>query len=283
MQNLQLFSPAKINLFLHVTGRRSDGYHTIQTAFQFLDFCDELHFAPNAAGEITLVTPVADILPQQNLIVRAAKLLQQKTQCQVGATISIQKNIPMGAGLGGGSSNAATTLLALNYLWQTNLSLAELAQLGLQLGADVPVFVYSHAAWAEGVGEKLQPINFPERWCLLLFPACHVPTQEIYSASELTRDSTPLTIEEYLLRGGHNDLEPVVRKRYPVVDEALQCLVKFAPAKMTGSGSAVFALFESKAAAQDVFEKLPKHISGMVTRTLNKSPCCSSLWGVAKR
>jgi 4-diphosphocytidyl-2-C-methyl-D-erythritol kinase len=173
-------APAKLNLFLHITGQREDGYHLLQTAFQFIDRCDQLEFEPNDSGEITLLTPIEGVMDEDNLIVRAASLLKHKADIQQGVAISLQKVLPMGGGLGGGSSNAATTLVALNYLWSAGLSTQQLAQLGLQLGADVPVFVHGTAAWAEGVGEEITAINVDEPWFVVIVPDCHVSTGEIF-------------------------------------------------------------------------------------------------------
>lgn len=200
-------APAKLNLFLHITGQREDGYHLLQTAFQFIDRCDQLEFELNDSGEVTLLTPIEGVNDKDNLIVRAAKLLMQQAGIQQGVAISLQKILPMGGGLGGGSSNAATTLVALNYLWDAGLSIQQLAQLGLQLGADVPVFIHGTAAWAEGVGEEITPISVDEPWFVVIVPDCHVSTAEIFSSSELTRDCKMITVSRFLSGEGVNVCE----------------------------------------------------------------------------
>lgn len=269
-------APAKLNLFLHIINRRADGYHNIQTVFQFLDFYDELQFNLRTDEQINLTIQNANLPIEENLIMRAALLLQQTSQSKLGADIVLTKNIPIGAGLGGGSSNAAATLLALNNLWQTHLSQQQLMALGKQLGADVPVFIYGKAAWAEGIGDQLQPVTLTEPWYLLLHPNCHVPTAEIYAAQELTRNTSPITINQFFDRGGHNDFESVVRRRYPEVDAALNWLTQFAPARMTGTGSCVFAAFAEQQQALAIAAKVPKNFQSIVAQGLNH-------WGVAKR
>lgn len=277
---LKLLSPAKINLFLHVVGRRADGYHNIQTAFQFLTLSDELLFSKSDDKKIDLTTENLDILPENNLIMRAAKLLQTQTNTQFGAHIQLNKKIPVGGGLGGGSSNAATTLVALNELWETKLSKTELAKLGLQLGADVPVFIEGHAAFGEGVGEKLTPIDPAECWCLVIVPNVQVSTQEIYCDSQLTRDTPLITIREFLEQGGHNDCEPVVRNRYPQIEAAFNWLSRFAQPKLTGTGGCLFALFKNEQEALAIHRKMTNNLRGFVTKTINQSPL---YWGIAKR
>jgi 4-diphosphocytidyl-2-C-methyl-D-erythritol kinase len=273
MTSLIAKAPAKINLFLHITGQRPDGYHTLQTLFQFLDYCDELTFSIRNDNKINLIAELPTVPTEENIIWRAAKLLQKTTQCKFGADIKLKKIIPMGGGLGGGSSDAATTLLALNHLWQTNLSKQQLAELGLQLGADVPVFIHGKAAFAEGIGEHLQFITLPEPWYLVLVPECQVNTAEIYRAPELTRNTAPITIRELLSRGGHNDCEAVVRNRYSAVAQALDWLAQYAPAKMTGTGACVFASFDTQQQALAVAAQAPKHLHSFVARGLNASPC----------
>lgn len=275
MSKLKLLAPAKVNLFLHVLGRRSDGYHNLQTAFQFLDFHDELTFSKRSDRQISLTLSPKNLAPiavQQNLVWRAAKLLQEQTETPFGVDIHLTKNIPIGAGLGGGSSDAASTLLALNTLWQLNQSRPELAELGLKLGADVPVFIHGHASFAEGIGEQCAPINPPECWALIIVPACQISTAEIFAAPELTRNNSPITIDDFLTRGGGNDCELVVRQRYPAVDQALNWLNQYGPAKMTGTGSCVFAFFQSQQEALAIQRKMPKNLHGFVTQTLNRSP-----------
>lgn len=265
-------APAKLNLFLHITGRRPDGYHELQTAFQFLDYGDELQFEITDSPEIKLSQSIAGVADEDNLIVRAARLLQQHTGCRKGAIIHVDKQLPMGGGLGGGSSNAATTLVALNYLWQCAVSDSELAQLGLELGADVPVFIAGFAAWAEGVGEKLTPINPEESWFVVVKPDCHVSTAEIFSSTELTRDCEPITISRFLSGEGSNVCEGVVKKRYPAVANALNWLAQYASPRMTGTGACIFADFDNQQQAQKVVENLPSNWQGFVAKGTNRSP-----------
>jgi len=265
-------SPAKINLFLHITGQRDDGYHLLQTAFQFLDYCDFLQFTVTEQSDIELSTPIPDVPQDQNLIVRAAKQLQQHAHCKKGAIISIEKNLPMGGGLGGGSSNAATTLVALNHLWQCHLSTEQLAEIGLNLGADVPIFIHGHAAWAEGVGEQLTAISPAEPWYVVIVPPCHVSTAQVFASQELTRDCEPITIPRFLSGEGGNICEGIVKERYPAVSDALNWLNQFGKARMTGTGACVFAGFDSQAQAQTVVSTLPTDWQGFVARGQNKSP-----------
>lgn len=265
-------APAKLNLFLHITGQRDDGYHNLQTAFQFLDYGDQLQFEVTDNSDIILDNPVTGVAYDDNLIVRAARLLQSYTGCQQGAVVYIDKRLPMGGGLGGGSSNAATTLVALNYLWQTAVSNEELAQLGLQLGADVPVFVAGFAAWAEGVGDQLTPITPAEPWFSVIKPDCQVSTAEIFSSRELTRDCEPITISRFLSGEGRNVCERVVKKHYPAVANALNWLAQYAPPRMTGTGACIFAGFDNQQQAQQVVENLPSYLQGFVAKGCNRSP-----------
>jgi 4-diphosphocytidyl-2-C-methyl-D-erythritol kinase len=265
-------SPAKLNLFLHITAQREDGYHELQTAFQFLDYCDELQFEISDDPKIKLATPIAGVSNKDNLIVRAAKLLQQYANVTQGTKITLTKNLPMGGGLGGGSSNAATTLVALNQLWQCGLNNTELAQLGLELGADVPVFIFGNAAWAEGVGEKLTAISPSEPWYVVIVPDCHVSTAEIFSAVELTRDCEPITISRFLSGEGRNVCENVVRDRYQAVSEALDWLAQFGQSRMTGTGACVYADFDSQEKAQEIVSNLPENWQGFVAKACNTSP-----------
>ncbi len=265
-------APAKINLFLHITGQRSDGYHQLQTVFQFLDYCDHLQFQVTRQPEIRLLTSIAGVDDDDNLIVRAAKLLQQHTDIKSGVEITLDKQLPMGGGLGGGSSNAATTLVALNVLWECQLSNDELARLGLILGADVPVFIHGHAAWAEGVGEKLTTVSPPEPWYVVIVPSCHVSTSEIFSAPELTRDCEHITISRFLSGEGRNICEDVVTNNYPLVADALDWLSKYAKPRMSGTGACVFADFESQYLAQQVVTNLPEGWQGFVAKGCNLSP-----------
>ncbi|PLR30678.1 4-(cytidine 5'-diphospho)-2-C-methyl-D-erythritol kinase [Chimaeribacter arupi] len=271
-------SPAKLNLFLYITGRRPDGYHLLQTLFQFLDYGDTVGVAPRDDGNIVLATPVAGVPEAQNLMVRAARLLQQHCdQAQIdslprGATLSIEKVLPMGGGLGGGSSNAATVLVALNQLWQCGLSDDTLAGLGLQLGADVPVFVRGHAAFAEGIGEQLQPAAPEEKWYLVAHPGVSIPTPVIFADPALTRD-TPVRSLETLLRSPYaNDCEAIARKRFYEVEQLLSWLLEYAPSRLTGTGACVFAEFDTESAARQVLNQAPKWVNGFVARGVNISP-----------
>ncbi len=275
---LTLLAPAKLNLFLHVTGRRADGYHTLQTLFQLLDYGDTLHFVES--DTLTLTPDLPGVASADNLIIRAARLLQRHAGCTRGAAITLEKRLPLGGGIGGGSSNAATTLLALNHLWNLQLSLGELAALGLQLGADVPVFVRGSTAWAEGVGERLQPVALPPRNYLILVPPCAISTARIFSEPALTRNSSPITIAAFLREGGHNDCEPVAKMLYPEVDFALSWLRQFAPAQMTGTGACVFASFVERAAAENILQQVPPGYSGFVATGVNRSPVHEAL-GIA--
>lgn len=265
-------APAKLNLFLHITGRRADGYHTLQTVFQFLDIADQIHLRVTPGGEIRRVTPLDDVTPDQDLSVRAARLLQAEAGVAQGVDISIEKRLPMGGGLGGGSSDAATVLVALNRLWGIGFSEDRLAELGLQLGADVPVFVRGRSAWAEGVGEQLSPITPPEPWYLVLVPPVTVSTAEIFSAPELTRHTPPIRIPDFLSGAGSNDCEAVVRGRYPVVGQFLDWLSQFGRARLTGTGACVFAAFPVREDALRARELLPDGWRGFVTRGCNRSP-----------
>jgi len=263
---------AKINLFLHITGQRDDSYHLLQTAFQFLDYGDVLQFGVHDNPSISLSTAIDGVDDEDNLIIRAARALQASANIQQGVNITIEKRLPIGGGLGGGSSNAATTLLALNQLWQCHLSKTELAQLGLTLGADVPIFLHGEAAWAEGVGEQLSPISPPEPWYAVIAPDCHVSTAEVFSSQELTRDCEPITISRFLSGEGRNICEDVVTKLYPQVSEALSWLGQYGKARMTGTGACIFASFDSRAQAQQVITAIPAHWQGFVAKGCNCSP-----------
>ena len=268
---LILPAPAKLNLMLHILGRRADGYHELQTLFQFLDFGDELGFAVRQDGQIHLHTPIEGVPHDSNLIVRAARLLQQQSGCNLGADIWLDKRLPMGGGIGGGSSDAATTLLGLNHLWQLACSEDQLADMGLSLGADVPVFVRGHAAFAEGVGEKLQPVTLSEPWFLVAIPQVLVSTVEIFSDPELTRDTPPIKVRSLLEGGGRNDCLPVVQKRYPEVRNVLILLNKFVPAKLTGTGACVFGSFPNEDDADKVARQLPGTLPSFVAQGRNIS------------
>lgn len=274
MDLLTLPSPAKLNLFLHITGRRADGYHTLQTLFQLLDFGDELSFRRRHDSLITLQPAIPGVAHEDNLIVRAARILQQQQpdRADLGVDIQLSKRLPMGGGIGGGSSNAATTLLALNQLWQLQLDLDQLAQLGRQLGADVPVFVRGRTAWAQGIGEQLQAVDMPEHWFVVLAPQCHVSTAEIFSHKDLTRDTQNITLAAVLEQGGQNDCQPLVMNLYPEVKNALDWLSQYGAARMTGTGACVFAPFDSKASAEAVLDQAPDTLPGFVARGVNQSP-----------
>ena len=272
-QTLNLLSPAKLNLFLHITGRRPDGYHNLQTLFQLLDYGDTLSFSLREDGEISLSPPIPGVPFEDNLIIKAVRLLQQLSNTDLGVDIQLEKRLPMGGGIGGGSSNAATTLVALNHLWQCGFSSQQLQVFGLRLGADVPVFVNAQTAWAEGVGETLQPIEMPENWFLVAQPDCHVSTQAIFSHKDLTRDSPNIKVAAFLEQGGQNACQALVRRLYPQVDEALNWFAKHGyPAKLTGTGGCVFTQFATAEAAQQVLASLPKHLPGFVAKGINKSP-----------
>ena len=266
-------APAKLNLFLHVVGRRPDGYHLLQTVFRFIECADYLRFAPRADGEIVLATPTPGVAEEADLTVRAARMLQAHTGCRQGASITLRKHLPMGGGLGGGSSDAATVLLALNHLWQTGLPRSELERIGLALGADVPVFVHGRNCFAEGVGERFIDLELPAATYLILHPAAHVPTAAIFGAATLRRDTPPLDPSQWRPGIGHNDLEPVACAAFPPVAAALDWLRGFAPeAMMTGSGACVFAAFADPAAAQAVFAQRPSGWCGWVARGLAQHP-----------
>ncbi|MCS2159338.1 4-(cytidine 5'-diphospho)-2-C-methyl-D-erythritol kinase [Scandinavium sp. H11S7] len=271
-------SPAKLNLFLYITGQRADGYHTLQTLFQFLDYGDTITIDVRYDGELRLLTPVDGVPNEENLIFRAARMLMRaaaESSCLpegAGADISIDKRLPMGGGLGGGSSNAATVLVALNHLWGCGLSVDELATMGLALGADVPVFVRGHAAFAEGVGEVLTPVTVPEKWYLVAHPGVSIPTPVIFSDPELPRNSPHRSIETLLKCEFSNDCEVIARKRFRKVDAALSWLLEYAPSRLTGTGACVFAEFDTESAARQVLEQAPEWLQGFIARGVNISP-----------
>ena len=277
-------APAKLNLCLHVTGRRADGYHELQTIFQLIALTDELSFEMAPEGLIerrddgdARSGALGAIASEADLSVRAARLLATAARERLrksvpGVVIRIRKRIPIGGGLGGGSSDAATTLLALNALWGVGFDRPTLAALGVRLGADVPVFVVGVSGLGEGVGERLTPLELPERWFLLIHPGVSVPTAAVFQAPELTRNSPVLTIPALLASGGRNDCEPVVRERYPEVADAIDWLARFAPARLTGTGSCIFASFDSAAAAERVAARVPDHWRAWVARGVSRSP-----------
>ncbi|MDO4431378.1 MAG: 4-(cytidine 5'-diphospho)-2-C-methyl-D-erythritol kinase [Lonepinella koalarum] len=265
-------SPAKLNLFLYINGKRSDGYHELQTLFQFLDYGDWLTISVRQDHQICLTPLINAVKTEENLVYRAAKLLQQHTCTRLGADIHLEKNLPMGGGVGGGSSNAATTLLALNYLWKTNLSITELATLGLSLGADVPIFIEGYAAFAEGVGEKISPCEPKEKWYLVLKPHVSISTASVFGDPNLTRDTPKKCLSQLLNEKFSNDCEKVVRDHYPEVEELLSWLIQYAPTRLTGTGACVFAEFDNEANAQAVFNQKPDKYQGFVAKGLNRSP-----------
>ncbi len=270
-------APAKLNLFLHVTGRREDGYHLLQTVFQFLDFSDSLDFELRKDAKITRSSIIDGVSEDDDLVVRAARALQASVGCSQGVDIRIHKQIPMQGGLGGGSSDAATTLVALNHLWGLKQDSEKLAELGAELGADVPVFIRGISAFAEGVGEKLTSVEPAEKCYLVVRPDCEISTAEIFNASDLTRNTPPITIRDFLGGAGHNDCLSVVLKRYPQVAEVLDWLEEFSNPKMTGTGSCVFAEFVSEEQAEEVCRKLPKRWQGIVCSSKNRSPLLDRL------
>ncbi len=272
-QTLTLLSPAKLNLFLHILGQRPDGYHRLQTVFQLLDYGDTIQFTVRKDNHINITPNIEGLATEDNLIFKAALKLQEYADCAKGADIHIEKRLPMGGGLGGGSSNAATTLLALNHLWGVQLGTPELCRIGLNLGADVPVFVQGHSAWAEGIGEELTPLELPENWFLVIKPDCHVATSNIFSCEELTRDTLAITVAAFFEQGGHNDCEDVVCSLYPEVKEAIDWLGKFSSARLTGTGACIFASFNSEAEANIVMEQAPKQWQCFVAKGINRSSC----------
>ncbi|MEZ5529381.1 MAG: 4-(cytidine 5'-diphospho)-2-C-methyl-D-erythritol kinase [Porticoccaceae bacterium] len=274
---LSLAAPAKLNLFLHITGRRPDGYHNLQTLFQLLDYGDQLDFSINADGEIRLAPAIAGVSTEDNLIYRAAELLRRETGCTLGADIRLHKRLPMGGGLGGGSSDAATALVGLNTLWEQGLSRRQLMDMGRQLGADVPVFVFGHSAWAEGIGEQLTAVEIPPAWYLVLAPGVEISTAKIFAHEGLTRNSHPIKIRAFLEQGGRNDCQTVVETLYPKVKEARLWLAQFAEARLTGTGACLFARFASEADAKSVLKQLPAPWQGFVAQGVNQSPLLEQL------
>jgi 4-diphosphocytidyl-2-C-methyl-D-erythritol kinase len=265
-------APAKLNLMLRITGRRNDGYHQLQTVFQFLDIHDRIRIKRRDDSRIILHDDRCNIAPSQNLCYRAARQLQSVSGSSQGAEITLEKHLPMGGGLGGGSSDAATTLMALNHLWGLALNRSELKKIALTLGADVPVFIHGKAAWGEGIGEELTDIDLPERWYLVLQPPCHVSTAEVFSQPDLTRHSPRIKIRAFLQGDCRNDCLPVVRRRHPEVAQALDWLNQFADARLSGTGACVFAAFAEQQLARDLLQKKPASLNGFVARGINRSP-----------
>ncbi|MEK6594437.1 MAG: 4-(cytidine 5'-diphospho)-2-C-methyl-D-erythritol kinase [Pseudomonadota bacterium] len=270
--SLSFPAPAKLNLMLRVVGRRADGYHLLQTVFRFIDYGDTLGFKVRDDGAIARGNAVAGVAAENDLCVRAARLLQQAAGTALGADITLEKRLPLGGGLGGGSSDAATTLLALNHLWRTRLSRSRLLALALELGADVPVFVFGDNAFAEGVGERLTAISLPPAWYVVLTPPVTVSTAGVFAHPELKRDSKTITIQSFSVEAAGNDLQPLVCREYPEVARHLEWLGRFAPAMMSGSGACVFAGFASESAARGVLAGLPGDMRGFAARGLERHP-----------
>ncbi|NKN32178.1 4-(cytidine 5'-diphospho)-2-C-methyl-D-erythritol kinase [Marichromatium bheemlicum] len=270
-------APAKLNLMLRVVGRRADGYHELQTVFQFVDRCDRLHLRVRDDGAVCRAGELPGVAAEADLTVRAARALQMASDCRLGVDIRCEKVLPMGGGLGGGSSDAATTLVALNALWGTGFDTEALARLALPLGADVPVFVRGQAAWGEGVGERLSPVELPEPWFLVLAPPCSVSTQAVFTHPRLTRDSKPITLANFLDGDVVNDCLPVVRDEYPAVADALEWLSRWGEARLTGTGACVFAAFAERDQALAAWEQRPAGIDGFVARGCNRSPLLDRL------
>ena len=258
---LKVKSPAKLNLFLHITGRREDGYHNLQTLFQFVDFYDDLEFEALPTPHIELKADIPGIAPGENLIEKAAKRLQAHKNIEQGARITLTKRLPMGGGMGGGSSNAASTLVALNSLWQTGCTQKELADIGLALGADVPIFIHGHAAMAKGVGEQFEDVEIPTPWYLIAMPNCHANTAQLFQEKQLTRDTKEIRIRDFLEGGGRNDFEPVLRKRFPIIDRTLQLMSTIGQAKVTGSGACLFMSFPNQQQALNAEQQLTQNLA----------------------
>lgn len=277
-------SPAKLNLFLHIVGQREDGYHLLQTIFQMLDFGDELAFEGNPSNDsaIHLATPISGVSEHENLVVKAARLLQQRTLSKKGCNIHIKKRLPMGGGLGGGSSNAATTLLVLNKLWETGLKSSELKEIGLELGADVPVFINGTTTFAEGIGERFTPIITENKWYLVVHPNIHVCTRSIFLRPELPRDTAPITMSQYDFASTQNDCQQIVCNLHPEVAYLLQWLLQFAPSRMTGTGACVFAQFDVKKKAEKILANLPENWCGFVAKGVQTSPLLEQLQSTKK-
>jgi 4-diphosphocytidyl-2-C-methyl-D-erythritol kinase len=270
-------APAKLNLFLHITGRRDDGYHELQTLFQLIDLNDTIAIRVRDDGVIERPEGPPDVPADADLTVRAAHLLKAASGTSLGAELRLVKRIPQGGGLGGGSSDAATTLLVLNELWKCGLAAPELAALGRSLGADVPVFIGGLSAWGEGIGERLTPVELPDRWYLIIHPGVAVSTRSVFQSPELTRNSPLITIRAFFESGGHNDCESVVRAQSPEVGEALDWLARFVPARLTGTGSCVFAACANLAEAERLAARVPDRWMSAVARGLNVSPVLERL------
>lgn len=265
-------APAKINLFLHVVGRRADGYHLLQTVFRFLDFSDTIRCEPRRDGRIVLATPLPGVAPETDLTVRAATALRAATGSTAGATLHVTKRLPMGGGLGGGSSDAATTLMALNRLWRVGLDSPQLQRIGLGLGADVPVFVHGRTSFAEGVGERFTDLALPTAWYLVLVPAVTVPTPEIFRSAQLRRDTPAIAAVDWRPGFGHNDLEAVACALYPEVARHLDWLRRYGDARMSGSGACCFVEFDREATAREALAALPADMRGIVAAGMDRHP-----------
>jgi 4-diphosphocytidyl-2-C-methyl-D-erythritol kinase len=270
-------APAKLNLFLHVVGRRPDGYHLLQTAFRLIDLCDWLRFTPRENGEVRLARAIPGVAEDENLVVRAARLLQAGGQARAGVEIDLEKNIPIGGGLGGGSSDCATTLAVLNRLWGLGLAAEKLAEMALALGADVPFFLFGRNAFGEGVGERLTRLDLPQAWYLVLVPPVSVPTRTIFASPELTRNSKTIKISGFSAGFGRNDLEPVVCRHHAEVAAHLEWLRQFGDARMSGSGACVFAEFAAEREARSVHSGMPADMRGFVVRGLDRQPLAALL------
>ena len=270
-------APAKLNLFLHITGQRQDGYHLLQTVFQFIQLIDVIDFTILESGLVRRSSTSLKIDERDDLVIKAAQKIKKRSGSKLGVDISVKKNIPIGGGLGGGSSDAATTLVALNELWQTGLSIDELSEIGLSLGADIPFFINGNAAWAEGVGDKLTPINLDECFYLVIYPNCGISTKAVFEASDLTRNTPRITIRDFHDGNGKNDCESHVRNHYRDVTEALDWLGEYASSKLTGTGACLFAQFSDENEANEVKYKLPTKWQGYVVKGINKSPLLERL------
>ncbi|UCD69142.1 MAG: 4-(cytidine 5'-diphospho)-2-C-methyl-D-erythritol kinase [Betaproteobacteria bacterium] len=265
-------APAKLNLFLHVTGQRADGYHLLQTVFRFIDYADEVGLRVTRGGTVRRVSPVRGVSERQDLTLQAACLLKQASGCPLGVEIDLVKRLPLGGGLGGGSSDAATTLIALNRLWSTGLSVDQLQALAVQLGADVPVFIFGRSAFAEGIGEHLLELPLKPAWYLVIVPQVAVSTAEIFAAPELTRNTKAIKISAFSVDQGHNDLQPVACRRYTQIARSLEWLEQFGKAAMSGSGASVFSAFDSERSALAALEQMPAGMEGFVARGLDRHP-----------
>ena len=271
-KKLTVSAPAKLNLFLHITGQREDGYHLLQTVFQFLDYADTIQLSLREDGHINRVSELAGVPAESDLVVKAAKLLQNHCGTHLGVDIFVEKVLPMGGGLGGGSSNAASVLVALNDLWGCGLTQQVLMDLGVQLGADVPVFIFAQSAWAEGVGERLKAVDLPEKWFLVLKPQINVSTAEVFANSQLRRDCSTITIRDFLAGQTDNVCEVPVREMYPEVDEALRDLSEYGKSKLTGTGACVFAAFDNREEAEKAYSELSGKWDGFVAKGMNQTP-----------